>query len=764
MSVPPEAWPEADEDDYTTRSGRFSAALGELVTRLDIWSRTQTAIFDGHTWSGGAANAADDKVTSQVKQMQLVEDELRKGIRFYVNVATSIANAKLDITSVCIQAQNAINDLMTQTYDKDSNPSLDDLIQGEVDKALEKNKGILGAAAKKMEASQVYERQVPDTSPDGAAQQPGEDVSSAWLPASSDTFEPLANVETSPTDIPPATPAASNTDTLTSYAPQAPRNGVSPAAAASDTSAPGSNIFQNASNTAGTAPPPSGAPNGSAGGAPSLPSPSSGGTAPQTSAGSTPSPAAASTVSSSGGQPSSPGRQGESSSGRDKDAKVTSAGDKQGDGRTHSPTDPQHAFAQGLSDGLGSAPVQPAAAVQHAVEAAVASTAPVDAPQPAANPASGAASGSSGGGLPGGFGGGAGEGGGSSGGGGGGGTSFGGSSGSMMPPPMPLGPPATPSPAGPTPPAGGSAGSNPASTSASSSGPGVNPASTANTSAAAVPAPAPIPVSSARLERDAIAAASAAGALRRQKNGGNDALTRARRIAAALNVGNLDFGFIWVTGLCVDGTIVVANSYGIGYIPQEVKLPEQVRMASADESIPIADRAKWATYPILALQGWAQAHSQKLRAVIATESQFANFDPGTAKVTLRPDDIPQSGQMEGLSRLEIIAPEAAARLASVNDAGLTELLPPAPTDTTPPEDRSARMWFDMAMPLMTTSTDRGAVHMELFVKYAEHAQELALFRAHTAVDGVTQREAIADWVYWQHLSVLMSDALGARAI
>ena len=361
--------------------------------------------------------------------------------------------------------------------------------------------------------------------------------------------------------------------------------------------------------------------------------------------------------------------------------------------------------------------------------------------------------------MPGGFSGG--------GGGGGGGTSggFGGSSAPAMPPAMPL-PPATPTPPGPTAPGtgagAGGANSNPAAAS-SQNGPGVNPASASNAGALAGAAPAPIPVSSARMERDAIAAASAAGALRRQKNNANDALTRARRIGAALNVGNLDFGFIWVTGLCADGTIVVANSYGLAYIPQKVNLPEQVRMATADDSIPIADRAKWVTYPILAIQGWAQAHGQKLRAIIATEAQFEKFDPGAAKVILRPDDIPDTGQMEGRSRLEVIAPEAAARLASVSDAGLTELLPPAPAGTDAPEDVSARMWFEMAMPLMTTSADRGIGHMELFVKYADHAQELALFRAHTAADGTAQREAIADWVYWQHLSVLMSDALSAGA-
>ena len=275
-------------------------------------------------------------------------------------------------------------------------------------------------------------------------------------------------------------------------------------------------------------------------------------------------------------------------------------------------------------------------------------------------------------------------------------------------------------------------------------------------------APAPVPVSAARAERDAIASATTAGALRRKANGG-DPLQRARHVAAALNVGIMDFGFFWVTGVTMDGTIVVANSYGLAYIPEGVHLPEQVKMASADEAVPVAERAKWATYPILAVQGWAQHHDMKLRAVVATEEQFANFDPGVAKIVLTQDDIPDDGQMKGRSRLEVIASAAAQRLASVSDQGLNELLPPASADAEPPADETAMLWFEVAKPLMSTSAQRGGAHLQAFVTYAEHAQELSLYRAHTATDAEAQRQAIADWVYWQHLAVLISDAISATA-
>ena len=186
-------------------------------------------------------------------------------------------------------------------------------------------------------------------------------------------------------------------------------------------------------------------------------------------------------------------------------------------------------------------------------------------------------------------------------------------------------------------------------------------------------------------------------------------------------------------------------------------------MASADESVPIGDRAKWATYPILAVQGWAQHHNMRLRAVVATEDQFKNFDPGTAKITLQPEDIPGSGKMQGRNRLEVIAPGAASRLAGVSDSGLSELLPPAPSDTKPPADETSKLWFEVMKPMMSTNPERGIAHLEAFVNYAEHAQEQALYRAHTAVEAAAKRAAITDWVYCQHLSVLISDALAGSA-
>ncbi|QUR66523.1 hypothetical protein [Mycobacterium spongiae] len=270
-----------------------------------------------------------------------------------------------------------------------------------------------------------------------------------------------------------------------------------------------------------------------------------------------------------------------------------------------------------------------------------------------------------------------------------------------------------------------------------------------------------IPVSVARAARDAVAVATTA-----RRTDDPDPLRLARRIAAALNApdsgGVGDFGFWWVTAVTTDDAIVVANSYGLAYIPAGVQLPKPVRMASADEAIPASDRARWATHPVIAVQGWADHRNTWLRAVIATEEQLANSDPGAPKMVLESDDIPATGTMGGRSRLEVVAPEAAGQLAATPDDRLIDLLPPPPVAVDPPADQRHTLWFEVLKPLTSDAAGRDSAHLGAFHRYAAHAQEVILGQAHTAVDFAAQRAAVAEWLYWQHITGLL-DATSAGA-
>jgi hypothetical protein len=303
----------------------------------------------------------------------------------------------------------------------------------------------------------------------------------------------------------------------------------------------------------------------------------------------------------------------------------------------------------------------------------------------------------------------------------------------------PLGPPPTAPPAGPVPPSVA-----------------VPPAAAAPASVAGGAQIAPIPVSAARAERDA-----AQNAAKRS----SDPLVLARRIAAALNAPDMlnveDYDFYWITALTAEGQIVVANNYGLAYLPAQVRLPEQVKLVSADESIPASERASFATYPMVAVQRWAQHHDTTLRAVIGGEEHLAKSDAGAHKVVLTPEDIPAKGQMAGRDRLQVIAPQIAMRLAGFSDADLINILPSASADTSPPEDRRTTLWEEVWEPLCSSANDRGQVHLQAFLAYAIHAQEWAVYEAHAAADGPDQRRAAADFIYWQHVGQLIADGLDA---
>lgn len=320
-------------------------------------------------------------------------------------------------------------------------------------------------------------------------------------------------------------------------------------------------------------------------------------------------------------------------------------------------------------------------------------------------------------------------------------------------PAAPLGPAPTPSPAAPVaqPGPGGPA------------GPAVAAAGTNSQQAAA--AAAPIPVSPARAERDALAAAAKAGLLQRKSAGNTDAdIEIARRVSAALHappsIPAASYQFVWAVGVTSEGQILAANSYGIGYIPDGVKLPGQVTLVSADEAIPPAERARWVNFPFLALQGWAQFHGKTLRAIIGTPEEVKPYKSSTHAEELAPDDIPADGTMQGRSRLQVIAPDAAARLEEWSDVTLYEALPPRPVQDAPPDAKqTTKLWMGAIQPLLRTTGTNGPIdHLTKLIAYADHMQSIELYKAYTAPHVAAQREAMSDWIYWQHISSICQDA------
>lgn len=735
------AWPETHESEFQNLEVRLNGTLSVLRGASSSWNRSKNAIFDTpDSWKGKASSGANEKVEDHSSALSGLETQLSGIIEWCKNAAAHITETKGTIRSNVNAGIDEINKLIeaaNSEKDPEKRSDITDKIEEVVKRKFGENTQTVSDRAKTFLAGGEKGPLSPQLNGDDgaahtasgskgepadaksvqfafgkadAADAPGvgqfidgpapEVAPNLFQPHLSDKPDALLpeQVAPAPNAVPEDIPAKSADGKAAALPEPAPQPPLSPR------------------GQQPVAPPKAGLPAGT----PPTPSPSPGMGVPSVGGGS-----GGGASGAAGGAPSSPlsslGSSG--ASGAEQAGGPAQAAAQAAAGRA--PTDPLQAFSKGFADSAGTPvhaassggappPLAPSPAVpaSDAMTPASTGSGPVtqtgaQAPAaPAQTPASGGPMGGMGGGMGG----------------------------------MPLGPPPTAPPAAPVAPP------------AAAPPPAVTPP--ANIAGGAQVAP--IPVSAARAERDAAQAAAKRS---------SDPLVVARRIAAALNAPDMlnveDFDFYWITALTAQGQIVVANNYGLAYLPAQVRLPEHVKLVSADESIPASERASFAIHPMVAVQRWAQHHDTTLRAVIGREEHFANSDAGAHKVVLTPEDIPAKGQMAGRDRLQIIAPQIAMRLAGFGDADLINILPPASADTSPPEDRRTALWEAVWEPLCSSASNRGQVHLQAFLAYAIHAQELAVYEAHAATDGPDQRRAVTDFIYWQHVGQLIADGLDA---
>jgi hypothetical protein len=707
----PGGWPDVDEQAFYDRAQQYTQVLRQVTDVLETCQHQQAEIFDGGIWSGSAAGAANGELGTLISEMKTLQNGLATVITWHKHIALTIVQAKSEITDNVTDAHRTIDAL-------ENDPNLDaaeltEQITTVVRTAHGANVSIVEGAAEWILASRAWKPPAnalqdlldqktppPVTIPDTPTVQPSPDP------------QPVPVTPGTGGLTPPVTPGTGGLTPPTGT-PPVDGGGLQPTPGTPST--PGQPAVPTPSNPVGSSPT---VPGGTAGGGSGAPLGPATPAAPLSPAAGAPQPGA--------------GRGG-----------------------------------KGVTPAAASAGVSPASARPGEEPPASAQAGAAGVPAGAMGPGGSSGAGARSGARPG-------------------------------------------APGGQKPADKAAPSTRPAASKAAwKSKPRVQPQHAEHTeveqSVEVTPAPV-IPVSAARAQRDAIAEAATADAARRA---GPDPLQMARRIAAALNApgvgGGMDLGFFWVTGVTTDGAIVVANSYGLAYIPEGVQLPEKVHMASGDETIPATERARWATYPVVAVRGWADHHEKKLRAVIGTEEQLANSDAGVATIVLKPDDIPDTGDMTGRSRLEVVDFAAADLLATTTDARLADLLPPAPAGAEPtpdqppapaevvdpeaaavlispgagtvgmgrllaqmplppadadsPADDRLILWFEVMKPLASNATGRQAAHLRAFQTYAACAEEAVLREAHTAVDPAAQRNAVADWLYWKHLTGLLNAAL-----
>lgn len=752
----PGAWPEFDESVFDQRKEMLSRVKSAVTQARAGWDRVHAGIFNGLlVWVGGSASAASEKSEQHSKAMQEIEKQLADAIEWCGTAWVTTRMAKKAIADYVEQQLKAINDLLDKAeQDGTDAQKAKDAAQKIAEQGYAANKQFLENLADKLSGkNEVVGAPSPGNHPaapldngtgtagsgqsgggateSGTSQSParvggetegntnsgdnddasGEDAGSEQGPEPLVSF--VSGTETATKTPPgvkdpapePVASLVSGTETATTT----PADGTDPALEPKPEPVAS---FVSGTETATTTPPvvaplgptPSMKPPSIAGTPPAAPSAPSLGGVGGGSGGSAPSSPLSNAISAASGAGMDPSK----AAGQVPVGAV--------------PKDPLQAFSQGFADSAGTPvhaassggappPLAPSPVVPASDAMAPASTTPAPVAQTGAQaPAAPVQAPGSGGPM--------------------GGMGMGG---------MPLGPPPTAPPAAPVAP--------PAAP---------PPAAAPPASIAGGAQVAPIPVSAARAERDA--------ALNAAKRSGSDPLEMARRIAAALNAPDMvnkeDLFFHWITAVTQEGRIAVANNYGMAFMPEQVRLPESVVMVSADESIPPSDRASWATYPAVALQGWAQHHDMKLRALVGFENQFSS-DSGVHRELLTPQDIPASGKMAGRDRLQVIAPQIAARLGQIADGDLVKVLPPAPVVATPPdEDQRKQLWEDVWAPVISRSASRVKAHLNGFSAFAVHAQERALYDAHTAAAIEDQRRAVEDFIYWQHVGQLTADGIG----
>jgi hypothetical protein len=753
----PDGWPHGDEGKVFDCADEYRKRLRQLTfDGLEKWQQHRSSTFDGDIWAGEGAGSSDEKAGSWERHCGDEQNRLIAAYTWNQNAAERIVEVKNKVVNNIYKAQNEIAKLKNEADKNSDDPT--DAVNAVIKKYHQLNVDAVKAAAGHVPPLSEW-KAPPDALDKVLAQKappPPSPLGESWslddlrrptqkpptapgLPitraANQDAGITNGEPKPEPAASPEVPPRATNQDTgITKGEPQ-PEPAASP-------ELPPRATNQDTGITAPPSPPAPGAPIPQPPPSPTTPGQRPGMPAIQ-------SPGSPSSSGSPSGVPSSPlsGPMGAPSSGGPPGTPMdpaASAGQPPGGGG-HDPGQ-----GQGLPQGpagapsIPQAPTAPAAGSGPDVTPAAATGQPATPAAPGAPPASGAPPAHSGGGSGGSVGA----------------APIGAGLGSGGPVgAMPLGPPPTPSPAAPVTPTG---------TPASAPGaPGVHPASASSSAQAPSVAPAPIPVTAARAEKDLIAQATAAGALQRKARG-NDPLMVAKRIAAALNAPvrfeMLHWSFFWVTAVTTDGQIVVANSVGMAYIPEGIKLPERVCLVSADRSVPVAERARWTTYPFAALQGWRAHRGAELRAVIATRAQFHGYDPGAPKIYLEPEDIPAHGTMAGRDRLEVVAPKMAAQLAKVKDWDLYKVLDTASADPNPPADQRHSLWLAINMTMNQGSTSRGHTQLKALHAYAAHCEQLALSEAYHGIHAEAERAAVIDWYYWRWLHGVLGEALaGGKA-
>ncbi len=93
----PGGWPEIDEDAFYERAQEFTQVLRQVTEVLESCQQRRTQVFDDGVWSGGAADAANGELGTNIGHLMTLQNDLATAITWHKYVAGLVVQAKLAI-------------------------------------------------------------------------------------------------------------------------------------------------------------------------------------------------------------------------------------------------------------------------------------------------------------------------------------------------------------------------------------------------------------------------------------------------------------------------------------------------------------------------------------------------------------------------------------------------------------------------------------------------------------------------------------------
>src|ERR1700735_4754920 len=105
----PGGGPGGDEGKLYDGGQHYTQGLRQVTEILETCQHQQAEIFDGDIWSGGAANAANGELGTNIGELKTLQNGLATIVSWDRHIALSIVRAKSDIADNVEAANQQIN-------------------------------------------------------------------------------------------------------------------------------------------------------------------------------------------------------------------------------------------------------------------------------------------------------------------------------------------------------------------------------------------------------------------------------------------------------------------------------------------------------------------------------------------------------------------------------------------------------------------------------------------------------------------------------